>query len=266
MKKIVCTLIILTLTVIISKDAFARIDMLPFRIVMETRDRSGEVMVLNLSNETRAFRTSIINYRQSAKGSYQKLEEPLNPLFDPKEIVRMSPQSFTLGPNGKQRVRIALRKPADLPEGEYRFHFTATSYATNGERNEDSDNILVRMAMNVGIAIPIIIRQGDLSVESKLQDFELVGGNETNNNTPQLNFTATREGNRSTIGKITVEWASNGGNYEEIGRLLNFNIFPEIDRRSGSVPLDKLPSQGSLRVVYEDEVTNETYDEIIFDL
>lgn len=266
MKKIITTFLLFILTLCFAVDAHARIDMLPFRVIMEPRDRSGEVMVMNLSNETRAFRANIINYRQKEDGTYEKLDDPLNPLFDPQDIVRMSPQSFTLGPQGKQRVRIALRKPADLPDGEYRFHFSAISFSTSSERREDTENIAAHMAMNVGVAIPIIVRHGDLTVESKLQDFELINAAESKTNKPELRFTATRSGTRGTTGNIIVEWASSGSNFEKIGEVSNFNIFTEIDERFGSIALDTMPTQGSLRVTYKDEETNETYDEIIFDL
>ena len=247
--------------------AEARVDMVPHIVVMEPRERSDEVTILNLSDETREFTVKIIHYKQTLpKGTYEKLSEPLNPLFDPDKIVRFSPKTFTLGPDGQQKVRFSLRKPADLPDGEYRFHVLATSYATEIEKQPSSQDVAVVMSMNVGIAIPIVIRHGELTATGKLSDFELKAPSKENGNKPELHFLGTREGNSSTLGRISVEWSEDGRNFKEIGFIRGFNIFTELNTRQGRVPLNMLPTTGTLRVIYNDEKTNTVYDEIIFDL
>ena len=246
--------------------AEARIDMVPRIVVIENRERAGEAVILNLSNETREFDISLINYRQLEDGNYETLETPLDPNFNPDEIVRMSPRTFTLGPNGKQIVRMSLRKPADLPDGEYRYHFLALSKATDAEKEPSSENVQVVLTMNVGIAIPVVVRHGDLSVTSKLTDFELVAPSNTKSKQPELQFVATREGGASALGQITIDWSNNGGPYEEIGMITNFNLFTEINQREGAVPLKQLPTNGNLRIRYTDTETGRLYDEISIDL
>lgn len=60
------------------KQAYARIDILPQKIVMEKRDRNAEFTVLNLLNTTGTFRIEIVNFRQNEQGVYTEIKEPLD--------------------------------------------------------------------------------------------------------------------------------------------------------------------------------------------
>ncbi len=248
-------------------DAHARVDLVPRIVVMQDRDRAAEMTVLNLSNETRDVEIDILDYRQlPPAGNYESLTTLLNPDFNHADIVRFSPRTFVLGPLGKQKVRISLRKPADLPEGEYRFHPRALSYPHNPKKAEAGDRMRVQVGMNVGIAIPVIVRNGDLKVESKLSDFELLSPQQANMNKPALKFIAHREGTASSIGEIHIQWAKEGTDFQEIGILTNFNVFTELTERVAIVPLSAFPTSGTMKVTYTDSVTGKIYDEIIFDL
>ena len=260
--------LLILLAFIYIPEAHARVDMVPHIVIFEPRERSSEITILNLSDETREFRLKIINYKQTPpRGSYQILEGPLDPAFDPDQVVRFSPRTFTLAPKGLQKVRLSLRKPGDLPDGEYRFHLLATSYATEEESRPSNDNVSIVMAMNVGIAIPVIVRHGNVSSTGQLSDFDLRPGSQTQSKKPELHFLASRSGNSSTVGRISVAWAQDGRNFEEIGFIRNFNVFTELQEREGRVVLDKFPTSGVMKVTYFEDTQNKTlYDEIVFDL
>jgi hypothetical protein len=255
----------LFLTLVFTSQSMARVDIVPQLVVIESRERAGEIIVVNTTQELGDYELSIIHYRQDENGTYEILEEPLSPLFDPQEIVRMSPQEFQLSSLNRQKVRLALRKPADLPDGEYRFHLVAKGYRAQ-EVNEPEDNIGVSMTINLAIAIPVVVRHGEVSATGTIGDFELVGSSQSNTGKPELKFTAFREGNKSTLGRIDVSWAPDGQNFENIGFLNHFNVFTEIDKRFGAVPLNKMPRGGTIRVLYTDTQTKEVYDEVVFDL
>jgi len=257
--------IIFCLLFIVSSQLHARVDMIPHKLVIENRERSGEVIILNLSDEIHDYDLDAIHYRQNEDGAYEILEAPLSPLFDPRDVIRMSPQRFQLSGKGRQKVRLSLRKPSDLPEGEYRFHLRAKADKREQDK-QANENVGISMNIKFGIAIPIIIRHGDLSATGTIGNFELVGPSRSASGKPELKFTASRQGNASTLGRVDVAWAADGQNFEDIGFITNFNIFTEIDKRFGAVPLDKLPSGGTVRVLYTDTITDEVYDEVIFNL
>ena len=114
-----------------ASPAQANILIMPIRIVFGPRDRMQDITVLNTS-ETQAgtYRLAWIFAKQTEEGTYVKLDEPLNPELDPEQTMLFSPRQVTLPPGGKQRVRLSLRRPADLPDGEYRAHL----YLKNASR------------------------------------------------------------------------------------------------------------------------------------
>ncbi|MEM6831950.1 MAG: hypothetical protein AAF551_15675, partial [Bacteroidota bacterium] len=77
---------------------------------------------------------------------------------------------------------------------------------------------------------------------------------------------ALREGKAGTLGEITVYGQKLDGEFEKIGSLSNFNLFPEIDRREGTIVLEKLPEANTIRIIYEYFETGEVYDEISLNL
>jgi P pilus assembly chaperone PapD len=267
MKKLILTLktfVLILPLMVMAHQANARVDILPHMVVIEGRERSSEVTIINLSNKVNSYDLGILNYRQDENGVYTTLDTPLSPLFDPKDIVRMSPKEFTLIGLAKQKVRISLRKPADLPDGEYRFHILARGSEVNP--TDDTDNgAQVSVKINVGVAIPVIVRHGNVSATGKLTDFKLVGSSKSESGKPEFEFLATREGNASTLGRVEAFWSPSGNEneYESIGFVTNFNLFTEINQRKGSIALSQLPASGKLKIVYSDTDSKEIYDEII---
>ncbi len=260
-------LLILTIAPLFSSPSFARIDIVPQKIVIESRERGSEFTVLNLFNKPGTFRIELLNYKQNNKGIYTELKEPLNPDFDPNEIVRFSPRQFSLEPNGRQKVRLSLRKSANLPEGEYRFHVKALRFATDDERKKagENSNSRVQMLMNTGIVIPVVVRHGKTEGAAKLENANLVAPSETERNRPELRVDVLRSGNQSAIGKLEVFWSSNKATPKKIGTIKNANVFTEIDKRQFTIPLSEYPQgAGSVIIRYRDGVDEgKILDEII---
>ena len=263
-KLLIKTIIFVIPMVLVIGQAYARVDILPHLVVIEGRERSSEVTIINLSDTVNTYDLGILNYRQNEEGVYTTLSEPLSPAFDPKDIVRMSPREFKLIGLAKQKVRISLRKPADLPDGEYRFHILARGHEVN-PKDEVPEGAAVAIKVNVGVAVPVIVRHGDVSGSGSLHNFKLVGSSKTESGKPELTFLAKRDGNASTLGRVEVFWSKNGDDrqYKSIGFITNFNLFTEINQRKGSVALSELPQSGQLKIVYSDTVSKKIYDEIV---
>lgn len=241
--------------------AKGRIDISPRRIVMEPRDRSSEFTLINMSDEEGTFRVKIIYYKQDENGTYTKLDAPLTPVFDAEQIIRLSPRQFTLAPNGRQKVRFSIRKPADLPDGEYRFHLLAMRMSDYGPpAPADEGEKIVGMNMNISTAIPVLVRHGNVGVKATLSDANYSASNQEGK--PEVKVTINREGNISTVGTIKVLWTPAGGNTTEVGQVTNMNVFPEISKRFAVIPLQApLQGSGSLQIVYMNEQTMDTYAE-----
>lgn len=264
MRSNVIAFFILLLTFFVTSTAFARVDIIPRMVVIENRERSGEITVLNLSDKEETYTLKTINYKQDTVGAYTTLEEPLSPLFNPIEVLRMSPKTFTLPPMGKQKVRLSLRRPADLPDGEYRFHLLAIAEKQPQKADTESGKVSVGLGINLGISIPVIVRQGELSASGKLEDILLKTPSETKSKKPEVTFKAIRSGTASTLGRIDVAWRPQGGDWKNIGFVTNFNLFDEINERTGTITLDEMPiGKGELRLSYTDTDNGTLYDEIV---
>ncbi len=238
-----------------------RVDITPRRVIIDPRERSGEFTLLNMSDKESTIRVQIINYQQDDKGLYKELNGPLNAAFNPEEVIRLSPRQFTLPPGGRQKVRFSIRKPADLSDGEYRFHIMASRMADYGPpapvgAGEQS----ISIKMNISVAIPVSVRHGHVESGATLSDLKLLANGPDNK--PTLQYTINRTGNASTYGTSLVYWQPQGGKEEEISNITNMNVFTENTYRHASVPLKLLPQgPGTLRLVYMNDETKIPYAE-----
>lgn len=254
MKKIIFS-IILAFSIILPHMAHANIDIIPQKIIMEGRDRSGEFTILNLSNTKGTFRIELINYSQNEKGIYTELKAPLSTAFDPSKIVRFTPRQFTLEANGRQKVRLSLRKPGDLAEGEYRFHVKALRFATDKDIKESSKDNSVKMLMNTAVVIPVVVRHGQTEGSAKLENATLIEPSKTERNRPELRVDVLRDGNQSAVGKLEVFWSPSTSAPRKIGTIKNANVFTEINKRQFTIPLSEYPQgAGSVIVRYRDGI------------
>ena len=246
-----------------SYQAFAaRIDMMPRKIVLEDRQRSSDLTLMNLTDKASVVRIELLSYAQQPDGTYKTLEGTLNPAFDPEKLVRISPKQFTLPPGGRQKVRLSVQKPADLPDGEYRFHVKALSFDADefSVRRTPAKGNAVSINMNVGIVIPVVVRKGDLTGTAKIENISLLSSAQTDNKKPALKLDITRTGTAGVIGRIAV-YAD--GEPREVGRLGNVNVFSEVKTRTIQVPLDSIPA-GNLRVQYIDDSNDKgILDEVV---
>lgn len=205
----------------------------------------------------------MVHFSQNEKGVYNELDAALNPDFIPEDIVRFSPRQFRIAPGGHQKVRLSLRKPASLPEGEYRFHVKAIRLMSDTDRKLESVDD-VSIIANVGVTIPVVVRHGLTDATASLSDVSLKTPEETKNKKPAVDVLVTRQGNASTIGAVEVMWQPQTGGVRKIGRIKNLNVFTDIERRYVRIPLSEMPSgRGMLKVKYVDAFNQEMiYDEV----
>ena len=94
----------------------------PTRLVFEGRSRGGEVTLVNSGTETTTYRIEVIRLRMKEDGSFEDVVEPQAGERFANDLIRYSPRQVTLDPGVPQTVRVQLRLPAALEEGEYRSH------------------------------------------------------------------------------------------------------------------------------------------------
>lgn len=241
--------------------AAERVDIVPRRLILEPRERAGEFTLLNRGDTTGTFRIEIISFRQNEYGVYEELKQPLNDAFDPEKVLRLSPRQFTLAPEARQKIRFSIRKPENLPEGEYRFHIRATRMSEYGPPAPVNDKASsVGMAMNIGVAIPVIIRHGQVQAGATLSD--LAYNPSGQDGKPALTFTLNRTGNASILGTATAIWQPAGGQPQQIGSMGNLNVFTENAYRKVSMPLNMpITRSGTIQLTYTNDENKTVYAE-----
>lgn len=192
----------------------------PTRIVFEGSKRTAEISLLNIGDKPATYRISFIHQKMNEDG---KLEEIVAPGPKPQfvdDLVRFTPRQVVLEPKVSQVVRLQLRLPAELENGEYRSHllFRAVPVINSTPEAATPGGAIKGMSIKItpiyGISIPVIVRHGKTSATASLANLKVEAG-------PEGSLIAkgriNREGNRSVYGDLQFWYASAGGTFKQIG-------------------------------------------------
>ncbi len=177
----------------------------PTRIVLDGA-RGTEVILNNIGTVTATYRVSLELRRMKIDGSFEEIS-PENATPTEKTALAMisyAPRRVVLPPNQPQAIRIGVRAPDGLLDGEYRAHllFRAIPAAkavapTDGKPQQ---GVSISLTPIYGVTIPVIVRQGQLTAKAGIADPQIV----TTPDGPTLKMKLTRSGNKSVYGRILI--------------------------------------------------------------
>ena len=208
----------------------------PTRLTFEGRERSTEVILKNIGEQPATYRISLVLRRMEPDGSIVEVGEPSEAERLAEEMIRFAPRRIRLEPAQPQAVRVAVRKPADLPDGEYRVHmmFRAIPDAaalTPETVSAPSDQLTISLTPIYGVTIPLIVRHGEVAATARIAEAAAQDGPDGRG----IMLTLEREGNRSVYGDVEILFADQG---EPSGFMKGIAIYPEVNTRSIFVPLE----------------------------
>ncbi len=229
----------------------ARADILitPTRVVFGERERFASVTLVNVSNERKTYEMEWKFFEMQPEGTaYKEVEKPVTE-FNLAEHIDFSPRRVTLDPGIKQKVRFALRRPPEIPDGDYHVHLKFRVVPDSEAFDEGDREFYAAVRINLSYTIPIILRSGEVSVAASIGDLSLFR-NESNN-LLVANVAIDREGGPyAVLGEIRIYHVDEGGRETLVGEVSNAHVFPEISRRVIGIQLTReVPPTGSLRVV-----------------
>ena len=208
----------------------------PTRIVLDG-PRGAEVVLNNIGTETATYRISLELKRMRADGSLEEIApENANPVErSTLDMIFYSPRRVTLPPNQPQTIRIGVRPPAGLADGEYRAHllFRAVRDAVPVVVDPNApppSGVSISLTPIYGVTIPIIVRQGALQATAAIANPRL----ESAGSEHALRFDLSRVGNRSVYGEVIV---FRQGQLEPILAARGIAIYAERDARVVTLPL-----------------------------
>lgn len=235
----------------------------PTRVELEGRTRSTTVTLTNRGSESALFRISLVAMDMDARGNLKAVDQPAAGTQTAEALVRYAPRQVNIPPGGTQTVRLVLRKPTDLADGEYRSHmfFRAVPPEDAGRSIADQGNqggVSVKLTPIFGITIPVIVRHGDTDLKVAMSGFEVVPDKDKK----KLTFKLSREGSRSAYGDVKVEYMPAGGGAPVVvGEVTRLAVFTPNTDRGVEVPLTVPPGvtlgKGTLKVFYR-EVNGDT--------
>ncbi|MFM6853681.1 MAG: molecular chaperone [Sphingopyxis sp.] len=207
----------------------------PTRIVLDG-PRGAEVVLNNIGTEPATYRVSLEIKRMREDGTLEDVAP--DAVSDGERAVQdmlfYSPRRVTLPPNQPQTIRIGVRPPAGLADGEYRAHmlFRAVRDAVPVAPTSGAapTGVSISLTPIYGVTIPIIVRQGVLQATAAIANPRLVSEGQDHS----LRFDLTRQGNRSVYGEVVV---GRPGAAEPIMVARGVAIYPERDRRTVALPL-----------------------------
>lgn len=243
--------VIVLLLLLGPQSALAGLMLYPTRVVMEKKDRSAQVVLINNADKPESYRINIVNRRMTETGEIVSADTALPDERFADTMLRYSPRQVTLPPGKSQIVRIMVRKPADLPAGEYRSHLQFDR-VSDAEGSADLENlakpkegeIAVFIQALVGASIPVIVRHGETSVTISLADLALEPGKD--GAAPLLAFTIKRNGNRSVYGDLVASFTPAGGSPLEVGKVAGVAVYVPNLLRKAKLPI-KLPEGVNLK-------------------
>lgn len=179
----------------------------PTRVIFEGRDRSTQINLINRGSETATYRIEFMQYRMDENGQLVEIQKPneLEKFAD--KLVRFSPRQVEIQPNQSQTVRLLLRKPKDLPAGEYRSHMLFYAVPPEGAADiekraaTDEEGFSIAITPIFRVSIPVIVRHGELAAEFDISDVSL-----NTEEKPMLSMRVERDGNRSVYGDLNVHY------------------------------------------------------------
>ena len=237
----------------------------PVRVVFSGRQRSATINVANTNPEPVTYRVSLVTMQKDSQGRLSKTKQDNEREKLTKSLIRFSPRRATIQPGTRQVVKLMVRKPKDLPIGEYQIRLRVMPLAdkiVNSPNKFDKNNSpKIKIDLIVGVTIPIIVQHGEAQAEITPLSLAL----RKNPQAPSglaTEVTFTRIGEYSAFGDIIVSYIPVSGKGKKLigtGKSVGF-YFPD-PQRTVTIPLknwDKgdQSSGGKLRVEFVKDTHN----------
>jgi P pilus assembly chaperone PapD len=226
----------------------------PTRVVINGGG-GAEVVLSNIGDKPATYRISLELRRMDETGDFDEVPEASANASERAalDMVRYAPRRVTLLPGQPQAVRISVRPPEGLPDGEYRVHmnFRAVPSADPVEAATadpaQATGVSIKLVPVYGITIPVFVRKGRLEGQATLGAAQLVRS-ETG---AFIDLDMGRSGTRSVYGEITGKDARG----QVVFSIRGVAIYSEVNRRKARIPLNAgqlALLKGPIRIEYRE--------------
>ena len=149
---------------------YGGISIFPYRLVFSERVRTGKLFVKNYSDKFAAVKM-VWKYKiMNEEGRFSDGPDSKNLV---KHMIVFVPRILYLDPGEGQIVRFILRMPSDIKPGEYHSHLvfvkeTEVRIKASSKDKNGKKSLVAPIIVKYGLAIPIVVRFGNLSSKISL--------------------------------------------------------------------------------------------------
>lgn len=241
-----------------SAYAAASLAIAPTRVVFEGRTRTASVSLINRGTEPATFRIEFEEKQMTEDGQIKEIKSPEKGGMYSSNMVRYSPRQIILPPGQAQVVRLLLRKPPNLKQGEYRSHLQFREVPADSGQSikgavTNNKGLNINIIPIVAISIPVIVRHGKLEASTSLKDLKFTPVKD-NPQSGQLDMVIHRTGNSSVYGNFVVNLDQGKGEDIIVAKINGIAVYTPNATRRFSIKLQapdgvKL-DHGTLKVKY----------------
>lgn len=248
-QKITLGCILATALLVGSQSALADLMLYPHRVVLEGKQRTAQIEIINRGTTTNVYRLKLVRKRMTEIGEFVPVDEALPEELFADDLVRYSPRQIELAPGASQTVRLMVRKPAELADGEYRSHLLferlpdVTPAGTSVPAPGRETAVAIKLTALVGVSIPVIVRHGQTHSAVVLDDLRLES---SPTGEPVLSLDLQRDGTRSVYGDLVADFTPRRGAQRVVGTAKGVAVYAPNPLRRGRLVLHP-DSRGTLR-------------------
>jgi len=240
----------------------------PSRVVFEDRTRSEQVTLTNKGDEETTYRISFVRKNMTEDGKFETIDKDENDKdgMYSDTMVRYSPRQVVLAPGQSQVIRLLLRKPKGLADGEYRSHLLmqalpkVTTSDVSKAVEQDADGIKIEITTVLGITIPVIVRKGSLDASLDITNVRYVKSTDPKVKS-HIEFDMNRKGSQSVYGDFRVTH-SDGSNETIVSIIKGVAVYTPTKLRHIKLQVNASDGQnfskGSFHITYSESGKDES--------
>lgn len=180
----------------------AEVTVSPTLVLFDGETGTKAITVKNTGAKEQVYRVSLVNFRMAADGGMSVATTPAENEHFATGMVRYTPRELTLAPGGSDVVRLQVMHSRP---GEYRTHVIVQQVpdvdALQAPPFERREGVSMDLRAVFGVAVPLIIRQGDPSVAVSFGDAHLTS---LPDGMPAVSLRVERSGERSICGALSL--------------------------------------------------------------
>lgn len=203
----------------------------PHALFIDHRTRSGWIQLHNPGAEPAEVNLELLfGYPvtdSTGQLELRMIEEPDSTLPSAMTWIQAFPRRTVVPPQGRQTIRLMVRPPADLADGEYWARVVvAARGGTVPVEVQDSANIQIGLTLEVRTILPLLYRKGPLTTGVRLADTRATREGDS----VMVRTRMTRTGTAAYLGTVRASLRNAGGT-EVAQYTMPISVYYDIEPR-----------------------------------